>query len=181
MEKTFKSNWFMLLIKGIIMILLALLVFSSPAGALVAYAIYLGIGLLLTGVVMLYQGLSSKKENPQWGWLVFEGALDLILGYIIIVNPLVTAAVLPMIIGFWAMFYGILLVIGGFSLKEDKMTRILSGIFIIILGNIIMHNPIMAGLTVVMWVTALLFVMGIYNVIISFSLKRGNTIQGKSI
>ena len=172
MEKQITSNWYMVLIKGIIMILLALMVFSSPGGALVAYAIYLGIGLLLTGIVILYQGISSRQENPHWGWLVFEGALDLFLGYIILVNPLVTAAVLPMVIGFWAIFYGILIMIRGFSDTDNKMTKILSGILIIILGNIIMNNPVFAGLTAAIWVATLLLIMGIYNVFISFRLKN---------
>ncbi len=172
MDNKFSTNWYMVLIKGIIMILLALMVFSSPGGALVAYAVYLGIGLLITGIVILYRGISSRQENPHWGWSAFEGALDLFLGYIILTNPLVTAAVLPMVIGFWAMFYGILILIKGFSDADNKIIKILSGIFIIILGNIIMNNPVFAGLTAAIWVAALLLSAGIYNVIISFRLKN---------
>ncbi len=172
MENQITTNWYMVLIKGIIMILLALMVFSSPGGALLAYAVYLGIGLLLTGIIILYRGISSRKENVHWGWLVFEGALDLFLGYIILANPLLTAAVLPMVIGFWAIFYGILILIRGFSDADNKVIKILFGIFIIILGNVIMNNPVFAGLTVVIWVAAILLVAGIYNVIVSFSLRK---------
>ncbi len=172
MEKQITTNWYMVLIKGIIMILLALMVFNSPGGAILTFALYIGIALLFTGIMIIYRGIASRKENTHWGWSVFEGALDLFLGYIILVNPLVTAAVLPMVIGFWAMFYGILIIIRGFSEKDNKTIKILSGIFIIILGNIIMSNPIFAGLTAAIWVAAVLLVTGIYNVIISFSLKK---------
>jgi len=168
---TSNTNWYMVLIKGILMILMSLMVFNSPGGALIAYSIYLGIGLMLTGLMILYRGIVLRKDNVHWGWSVFEGMLDLFLGYIIVVNPLVTAAVLPMVIGFWAMFYGILIIIRSFSGTGSMIIKILSGILLIILGNIIMHNPIFAGVTVVIWVGALLMIAGVYNVIISFKLK----------
>ena len=166
------SSKYMVLIKGIIMILLAFLVFASPGGVLMAYVLYLGIGLAITGIIMIYRGFSLKKVNTNWGWTVFEGVLDLFLGYIIMVNPLVTAAILPFLIGFWAMFYGIILFINAFSETSNKMTKILSGIAIIIIGNLIMHNPVFAGMTIAIWVGIILLVVGIYNVIASFSLKR---------
>ena len=172
MENQIKLNWYMVLIKGIIMTLLALMVLSSPGSALLAFALYLGIGLFLTGIAMIYRGFSLKKVNSHWGWIVFEGFLDLFLGYILLANPLVTASVLPFVFGFWATFYGISLFINAFSATDHKTMKIVSGILIIIIGNIIMFNPIFAGMTMAVWVGALLLIAGIYNVIVSFSLKK---------
>ncbi len=171
MEKQTTSNWYMVLIKGIVMILLALLILSSPGGALMTVAIYLGIGFLITGIVIVMRGFALRKTNDNWGWAVFEGALDIILGYIILINPLVTAELLPFIIGFWATFYGIMLVINAFSKKDNRMMKILSGIIIVLLGSLIMHNPLFIGLSIAIWAGVLLMIVGIYNVIASFSLK----------
>lgn len=171
MENKITSNWYMVLIKGIIMILLATLIFSSPTGALVVFGLYIGIGLFITGIVVLYRGFALRKVSSNWGWTVFEGVLDIFLGYILMANPLVTAEVLPFIFGFWAVFYGILLILNSFSAKDNKMIKILSGILIIIIGNVIMHNPLFAGMTLAIWVAIMLLVAGIYNVIFSFSLK----------
>ncbi len=154
------------------MILLALMVLSSPGDALLAFALYIGIGLFLTGIIMVIRGFSLKKESTNWGWIVFEGFFDIFLGYILLANPLVTAEVLPFVFGFWAVFYGILLIIHSFSAKDNKMVKILSGIFIIIIGNIIMHNPLFIGMSLAIWAGVLLLVVGIYNVIASFSLKK---------
>ena len=167
-----KANWYMVLIKGIVMILLAILVFNSPGGALLAYALYIGLGLLLTGIVMLFRGISLRKVNTNWGWTVFEGLLDIFLGYVLLANPLVTAAILPFIFGFWAVFYGVLLLIHSFSGSENKGMKIVSAILMIFIGMMIMHNPLIAGMTVAIWVAILLLIVGIYNVIISFSLKK---------
>ena len=160
MENQITSNWYMVLIKGIIMILLAFMVFSSPGGALLAYAVYIGIALFITGFLILFRGISSRKDNTNWGWLVFEGLLDIF------------AAVLPFVFGFWAVFYGILLLIGSFSETENKTMKIISGILLFIIGAMIMRNPIFAGMSLAIWVAVLLLIAGIYNVIISFSLKK---------
>ena len=161
----------MVLLKGIIMILLAMLVFSSPGGALLTYSLFIGIGFLVAGIVIIYRGISLRKLNSNWGWTVFEGFLDLFLGYIIVANPLVTATIIPFLIGFWALFYGIFLIIDSFSGNGNMWLKIFSGIFMIIFGNIIMFNPIFAGMTIAIWVGIMLLVAGIYNVFISFSLK----------
>ena len=166
-----KANWYMVLIKGIVMILLAILVFNSPGGALLAYALYIGLGLLLTGIVMLFRGISLRKVNTNWGWTVFEGLLDIFLGYVLLANPLVTAAILPFIFGFWAVFYGALLLINSVSGSENKGMKIVSAILLILIGIMIMHNPLVVGMTVAIWVAILLLIVGIYNVIISFSLR----------
>ncbi len=173
MENQIKANWYMVLIKGIIMILLALLVFNSPGGALLAYALYIGIGLLITGIIILFRGISSRKVNTNWGWTVFEGLLDIFLGYILLANPLVTAAVLPFVFGFWAVFYGVSLLINSFSGTGNGAMKIISAILLILIGIMVMHNPLIAGMTVALWVAVLLLIAGIYNVIASFSIKNG--------
>ncbi len=172
MGKQITTNWYMVLMKGIIMILLAIMVLNRPGGALLAFALYIGIGLLFTGGLMIYRGFASKKSNTNWGWSVFEGLLDLFLGYILLANPLLTTEVLPFVLGFWAAFYGILLIIGSFSTTSNKLIKILSGILIIIIGSVIMHNPVFAGLSLAIWVGILLLIAGIFNVIASFGLKK---------
>ncbi len=153
------------------MILLAFLVFSSPGGALLTFSLYIGIAFLVTGIFVIFRGISLRKVSSNWGWSVFEGFLDLFLGYVMLSNPLVTAEVFPFIFGFWATFYGIFLIIDSLSGTNNKTAKIISGILIIIFGNIIMFNPLFAGLTLAIWAGVLLLVAGIHNVIISFSLK----------
>ena len=49
--------------------------------------------------------------------------------------------------------------------------KLIAGILILILGGMIMFNPLAAGFTMAFWITIILFVVGFYNVIASFSLK----------
>lgn len=171
MENQISKNWYMVLIKGIIMVLLALLIFMSPASALLTYVLYIGIGFIIAGIVRLIQGFTVKGISANWGWIVFEGVMDIFLGYILMAHPGLTVSILPIMIGFWAAFYGIFLVIDAFSGTGGMGIKLISGILIIILANTIIFNPVAFGLTMAIWLGVMLMVVGIYNIIISFSLK----------
>ena len=120
MKSEISKYWYLVLIKGIIMVLLAILVFTSPAGALLTYVFWVGIGIVITGIARIVQGISAKGVLDNWGSVVFEGVMDLFLGYILMVHPGLTLTILPVMIGFWAAFYGLNLIIDAFSGSENK-------------------------------------------------------------
>ena len=171
MENKISKYWYMVLLKGLIMVLLAILILASPADALLDIAVWLGIGMLITGIVVIVKGVSLRKEHSGWGWRILEGCLDVLFGFILMANPLVTAEVLPFLIGFWAAFYGLFLVIDGISEPGNRFVKIVSGILIIVLANTIMFNPLLAGMTMATWFGIILLIIGLYNIINSFSLK----------
>jgi uncharacterized membrane protein HdeD (DUF308 family) len=97
--------------------------------------------------------------------------MDLILGYILLAHPGMTLTILPFMIGFWGAFYGVFLVIDTFSGTGSMGLKIISGILIFILANVIMFDPVSFGLTLAIWIGVMLLFAGIYNIIVSFSLK----------
>lgn len=171
MEKTTSKNWYMLLIKGIIMILLAILILANPATALVTYAIWIGLGFIIAGIVRLVEGFQAKGVLDNWGWIALEGAIDIVLGLVLMAHPGITVAIFPFLIGFWAAFYGFFLVIDAFSGDGNTFLKVIAGILIIVLAFTIMFNPVMMGIGLTIWIGFILLIAGIFNVISSFSLK----------
>lgn len=171
MENVISKNWYLLLIKGIIMILLAILVLASPADALLTYVLYIGIGFVITGGVRIVQGFQAKGAAEGWGWIVFEGVMDIIIGFILMAHPGLTASILPFILGFWGTFYGFYLIIDAFSGKGSAGLKIIAGILTVIIGFAIMFNPVAMGLTLAIFIGIMLFIVGLYNVAVSFTLK----------
>ena len=161
----------MLLIKGIIMILLAILIFMSPADALLTYVLWIGIGFSIAGVVRIVQGFQAKGAIEGWGWIVFEGVMDIIIGFVFMAHPALTASMLPFLLGLWGTFYGFYLIVDAFSGTGSMGWKLIAGILTVIIGFAIMFNPVMMGMTVAIWIGIMLLVVGTYNVIASFSLK----------
>lgn len=175
MENENPKNWYLPLIKGIIMIALAFMIFNSPEGSLLAWAIYIGIGFILSGIVFIIQGFSVRSYTENWGWRVFEGVVDVFVGFVLIANPAITAAILPFIIGFWGAFYGIMLFIDAFAEKGARGIKLISGIVIFLFSLMVMFHPLFAGITVAIWFGIVLFCAGLYNVFYSFDLKRAKS------
>ena len=50
--------------------------------------------------------------------------------------------------------------------------KIISGILMVLIGAMIMRNPIFTGMSIAIWIAVLLLIAGIYNVVISFSLNK---------
>lgn len=171
MKDQIAKNWYLVLIKGIIMVLLALLVLTSPAGTLLTYVVWIGIGVIINGIMQIVQGIASKDAHHNWGWVVFGGAIDIFFGLILMAHPGITLTILPIMIGFWAAFYGLSLMIDGFSSSENKGMKIIFGILILIIANTIIFNPIAFGLTMAIWFGVILLFAGIFSVIISFKIK----------
>jgi uncharacterized membrane protein HdeD (DUF308 family) len=153
------------------MVLLSVLLFTSPADTLLAYVLWIGIGFIISGIAIIVQGISAKGVLDNWGWIVFGGVMDLFLGYILMAHPSLTVSIIPIMIGFWAAFYGIFLIIDSFSGTGGGFLKIIFGILILILANTIIFNPVAFGMTLIIWLGIILLIAGIFNIINSFSLK----------
>ncbi|NOQ97134.1 MAG: hypothetical protein GQ561_03140 [Calditrichae bacterium] len=171
MENVMNKNWWLVLLKGLVLILLAFVVFGNPGGTLMGISLFIGIGLIVTGLVISIMALAGKKEMDNWGWKLAEGLLDILFGFILIANPGITAVIIPFLIGFWATFYGILLIVSAFSTAKFNWVLLTGGILIIILGNVILFNPVIFEITISVWIGITLLLIGIANVVLAFDIK----------
>jgi uncharacterized membrane protein HdeD (DUF308 family) len=172
MESLSKKNWMLVLLKGLVLIFLAFLVLNNPVGALLGISTFIGIGFLITGVLSVTVSLAAKKEMKNWSWKLAEGILDIVFGFLLIANPEITAVVIAFVLGFWVVFYGILLTVGAFNSDKFNLINLIFGILIIFLGNFIMFNPIFTGLSLSIWIGISLLMAGIFNVVYSLDLKK---------
>jgi uncharacterized membrane protein HdeD (DUF308 family) len=172
MEKKISNSWYVFLIKGIILFILSLFVLFNPEGTLKTIAFWLGIGFFITGIVLVIRGIPSEKSESKLNWNVLEGAIDLIVGFLLIVAPLTMASVIPFMIGLWAGFYSISIIVDAFREKNVRMVKIVSGLIIFLLACILIFKPLLFGLTIIIWLGILLLVSGILNIFLSIKLKE---------
>jgi uncharacterized membrane protein HdeD (DUF308 family) len=172
MENTINKNWWLVLLKGLILIVLAFIVFNNPGATLLSIVLFIGLGFLLTGITIIVIALAGKNVIDNWGWKLAEGILDVLFGFILLANPEVTAVIIPFMIGFWAMFYGILITMSAFGSKKFGWPQLIIGILTIILGNIITFNPLFFDFTISIWIGITLLFVGISNVFFAFDIKK---------
>jgi uncharacterized membrane protein HdeD (DUF308 family) len=172
MEKKNSKNWYMFLLKGIILVVLSLFVLINPDGTLKAIAFYLGIGFFISGIILVIRGIPALKGDHKLNWNVLEGSIDLILGFLLMVFPLAMASIIPILIGFWAGFYSILIIVDAVNNSENRVMKLITGVIIFLLAIVLIFKPLLLGLTIMVWLGILLLISGILNIILSVKMKE---------
>ena len=173
--KTLQKLWWFTLLRGIILVILAFFVFRHPANALLGVAIYIGISLLITGILQTGASIGFRDSFPNWGWILAGGLLDIVFGFVLLSNPALTAASLPFVIGFWIIVSGIMSFADAFQSKKEEAPLwwlgLLSGVLSVVIGYMIMSNLLFGALTITTWMGIGFAIVGIVNIVIGFKLK----------
>ena len=111
--------WWLLLLRGIAAVLFGLLAFIWPGLTLVTLVLLYGAFALVDGVISLIAAFTgSAKPVPTW-WLVVVGVLGIAAGIVTFAWPGITAILLVLFIGAWALVHGIFEIIGAIQLRKE--------------------------------------------------------------
>jgi uncharacterized membrane protein HdeD (DUF308 family) len=169
------ANWWAPLLRGIIAIGFSILLFARPIASVAAFVIIFGTFGFVDGILTIVQAIRyAHPQMGQWWWLVLQGICGIGIGLITFFNPGVTAYVLGIFVGAWAIVTGILEIMAAVQMRRNapgEVFMILAGIFSLVLGAGIFLFP-GAGLLAVVWFVAIYALFaGIALVILALRLR----------
>jgi uncharacterized membrane protein HdeD (DUF308 family) len=174
LSKLMLSYWWVLLLRGVLAILFGIAAYAWPGMTLVMLLTLFGAFALVDGVFDVFHAFGGRKEDDHWWVLLLEGLLGIAIGVITFQAPEVTATVLILYIGFWAMATGVLRIILAVRLRKEikgEWWMALSGLAGIVFGLFMVARP-GAGALAVLWLVAIWAVVGgVCLVIFSFKVK----------
>ena len=174
------KNWWLMLLKGIVLIVLSFFVFRHPIGSLVGLAMFIGIALLVTGISIIFASIMVRKVDDNWGYRLAEGIFDVIFAIVLLSNPGITAAIFPFIVGFWMMVYGVMIFSGSFKDKKEGDANwwlsLLGGILTVVFGWFVMTDLFAGAIAITIWIGIGLLILGIVNITVSLRLKKLNAV-----
>ncbi|MCK7598918.1 HdeD family acid-resistance protein [Microbulbifer sp. CAU 1566] len=157
------DNWWVALVRGLFAILFGVLTFVWPGISLLSLVILFGVYSLMDGIVAIYGAIKGRGEvsrSSLW-WLLFVGITGIAAGVVTFIYPQVTALVLVIFIGAWALVRGIFEIIGAIRLRkeiEHEWLLIFAGMLSVIFGLVLLLKPGAGAL-------ALLWLIGTYAII----------------
>jgi uncharacterized membrane protein HdeD (DUF308 family) len=113
-----RRTW--LFIRGIAGIVVGLITFFWPAITALALVIIIAAWALVTGVMELIFAFKANQDSAIKWMFAISGILSLILGALMLAQPIIGALVIVWVIGAYAVLAGILLIILGFRLRSVK-------------------------------------------------------------
>ncbi len=168
--------WWIFVLSGILLILFSLVVFNQPAATYAMLTIWFEIAFIVNGLLEIAFALSNYRSLHGWGWHLAGGLFDLLLGGLLISNPVLAAASLPLFAGFWLLFRSIAIVGRTFDLAAAEWTDrgwlLGLGAAGLILSFLILYNPVLGAFTLVTWTALALFCIGVFYIYLGFHLKK---------
>lgn len=176
METKKSNNWWFVALKGLLFIIFGLLAILYPGEAISTVIIYLGLVILVTGVIFLIGAIINIRHKKPWELWLLEAVIDIALGVLFIFYPVWTIKFFTTLIGIWAVILGIYQLVTYFKTRKvirNNSLYLYNGAFAVILGLLFVFNPFGPGkiITVLIGIFAVIF--GIMVVVMAFNLKKG--------
>ncbi|MBQ7219914.1 MAG: DUF308 domain-containing protein [Synergistaceae bacterium] len=159
--RNFRTNYF---ITGAILIILGVLTMRYPLEAIMSAGVIIGIGLLASGLnyfsAFYFFGLKR---------FILLGLLDFVIGVYMIIQPGITAFVIPFVVGAWLLTTGLSRVglslwLGGARIPGWWL-MLINGIVLIGLAVLMCAAPLSAAFSVMMILAGVLTASGILSVL----------------
>lgn len=174
--KDFLRKWWIILIIGILSVILGILMIANPGSGfnfikIIVMADYLAIGIM--GVAMT---IARKDEIPAWGWNLVGNILLLLMGIIVAATPGMSETLLLIMFITGFILQGITGIFGAMTLKNLGAPNwgwsLAFSILTVIVGFMLMVNPLVAVLSIDVLVAAEMLSFGISMILLSIRLSK---------
>ncbi len=167
-------HWWAYVAEGIILVLLGIAAILVPILASIAFALVLGVILIIAGITGAGRSLIHPK-TPGLGWALLSAAISIIAGLLLIVLPIPGALVLTIVLAVYLVVEGIASIAYAWShrghLPHGWGWMVFNGVVDLIMAAVIVW--VVPFLFAALWLLGL--VIGIDFIIGGFSLMRMGT------
>ena len=170
------KNWYLPLLAGLVLIAIGIWTFANPEDTYVALATLFALCFAITGFFESLFSINNRDILDGWGWTLVMGLLTLLVGVVMLMKPEISQLTLPFYIGFVVLFRSFQAISVAIDLRNFRVMAwgnlMVLGVLGVILGFILLWNPLFAGLSAVIWTGMAFIVAGVFNVVLSFRLKK---------
>jgi len=100
---------------GVLTAVIGVLLIRHPISGVAAIALLIGIWLIAVGLIRI---VTAFDELEHRGWHAFAGAVELIVGIVIVANPDIGFATLAILVGIGFILNGVALIVLGFGVRR---------------------------------------------------------------
>lgn len=112
------KNWWVLFLEGLLGLVIGWIVLEWPILTVYLLARIMVWWALISGTLQILVAIFARKEVKNETYMILSGVLSLIFGLLLVSQPIASIIVLSWIIGFYAMFFGILFIVFSFQIKD---------------------------------------------------------------
>ena len=114
----YSPRWWVFLLEGMVSVAAGVVALARPGLAGFALIIVLAVWAILTGILEIAAAIRLRREITNEWMLAFGGFVSIALGVLLFFQPATGGLVVTLMIGAYALIFGILFVVLGFRLRQ---------------------------------------------------------------
>lgn len=134
-------QWGWVAASGVVGILIGVLALFFPGVTILSAAIFLGIGLVIQGIVEITAAIRGGAGTAGRGWLVAFGVLALVAGVLVLFVPGTGVVVLVWGVILWFAIAGVNDLVAAASTREHRGWNIAMGIISLLAALVLLFSP----------------------------------------
>lgn len=170
-----QRGWWVLLLRGLLAIAFGVLTWFYPVASATALVLVFGAYAFVDGLLGLYAAINNRDNSRHWWVLLLWGLAGVAVGGITVIKPAVTAFILTLYIGAWALMTGVMEIISAIRLRkeiEGEWLLGLSGLVSVLFGCLVLILP-GVGMMALLWLLAIYAVIfGALLVVLAFKVHK---------
>lgn len=173
MSALLAQNWWAIALRGAFAIIFGIIALLMPGATMLALVLLFAAYLLVDGIFAIIAAVRAARRQERWGWLIFEGLVDLVTGGIAALWPLITIVAFALLMGAWAIVTGALLLGASYRLNipHGRWLMALAGAISVIWGVLLIIWPLIGALVLTWWMAAYALIFGVAMLVLAFRLR----------
>lgn len=110
------ERWGILVLEGVVNILAAVTAVAWPGLTVLVFVALIAVWALVSGGLLLTAGLKMDTDDGRW-WMILGAVASILLGFSLLLAPVIGAVVLTSWIGAYAVVFGVAMLVVAFRLK----------------------------------------------------------------
>jgi len=174
MSAALARNWWLIALRGVLAILFGIVAILLPGPTLAALVLLFAAYMVVDGVLAIVAAVRAARRHERWGWLIFEGIVDLAAAAIAFLFPVATIFAFVLLMGAWAIISGAMLWAAAFrlNLAHGRWLMAFGGIVSVIWGFLLILWPVIGALVLTWWIGAYALIFGVALLVLAFRLRR---------
>ena len=170
------NYWWIYLTMGILFLLGAFYVYAQPTGTYLTLSIFFAVFMLIDGISGIAFSLSNREQLQGWGWQLVSGIIATLIGLSLFMYPSLSAAILPIYVGFWVLLKGALITGVAFDLKSHRVENwgwiLALGILNLIFAIMMIVNPLFGASMILLFTSISFTIVGLSLIVVSLWLRK---------
>ena len=175
MPVVLQTNWWALVLRGVIAILLAVVTFAVPGVTIAFLVTVFGIYALIDGLLAIFSTVKAVQGHRRWAAFLIEGIVGILFGLYAILAPVGAAAIFVTILAFWALLTGVAEIFAAIRLSrhiQGELLLIVTGVLSILLGVFLLARPVAGAIFFVYVLAGYGLVFGFLLITLGLRMRR---------